>query len=175
MRALVMTTMMMLAMIATSHADEKHKAMPFGEAAHASRNTRVVNITLKDNFFEPEAVSVRAGETVRFVITNKGDFLHEFALGRPEDHAEHSAMMEMMLKHGMITPTAINQEMMKMDHSKMGMPAHDHGPQTGSVLVEPGKTAEITWKFTRAMNVEFACTVPGHYEAGMVGKINFTR
>ena len=62
----------------------------------------------------------------------------------------------------------------KMDHSAMG-----HGEMGGmkhddpnSVLVEPGKTAELTWTFSKATGLEFACNIPGHYQAGMVGKIN---
>lgn len=149
------------------------QSFPFGQAVKAGPSTRTVTIVMKDNLYEPESVAIKAGETIRFVIVNKGDFLHEFALGQPNDHAKHQEMMKTMMDHGMITETGINREMMKMDHSKMGMGAHDHGPETGSVLVEPGKQAELTWKFTKAMTLEFACTIPGHYEAGMVGKIDF--
>ena len=146
---------------------------PFGQAVKAGAGTRTVTITMKDNVYEPEAVGVKAGETVRFVIVNKGDFLHEFALGQPNDHAKHQDMMKMMMDHGMITTTGINHDAMKMDHGKMGMGAHMHGPESASVLVEPGKQAELTWKFTKPMTLEFACTIPGHYEAGMVGKVDF--
>jgi uncharacterized cupredoxin-like copper-binding protein len=44
-----------------------------------------------------------------------------------------------------------------------------------SVLVEPGKTAELTWTFSKATNLEFACNVPGHYQAGMVGKLTVSQ
>ena len=44
-----------------------------------------------------------------------------------------------------------------------------------SVLVEPGKTAELVWKFTQPTELEFACNIPGHYESGMAGPINFTK
>jgi uncharacterized cupredoxin-like copper-binding protein len=38
--------------------------------------------------------------------------------------------------------------------------------------VSPGKSADIIWNFNRAGQFDFACLLPGHYEAGMVGKIN---
>jgi uncharacterized cupredoxin-like copper-binding protein len=38
--------------------------------------------------------------------------------------------------------------------------------------VQPGKTGELVWKFNRTGRFDFACLVPGHYEAGMVGTIN---
>ncbi len=146
------------------------QSFPFGQAVKAGAGTRTVTITMKDNVYEPEAVAVKAGETVRFVIVNKGDFLHEFALGQPNDHAKHQDMMKTMMDHGMITLTGVNREAMKMD---MGPGGHAHGPESASVLVEPGKQAELTWKFTKPMTLEFACTIPGHYESGMIGKIDF--
>lgn len=146
------------------------QSFPFGQAVKAAPATRTVTITLKDNLYEPETVAVKAGETVRFVIVNKGDLLHEFALGQPNDHAKHQEMMKTMVDHGMITATGINHEAMKMD---MGPGGHAHGPESASVLVEPGQQGELTWKFAKAMTLEFACTIPGHYEAGMVGTIDF--
>jgi uncharacterized cupredoxin-like copper-binding protein len=41
-----------------------------------------------------------------------------------------------------------------------------------SILLEPGKTGELIWKFSNPSKIEFACNVPGHYEAGMVGKFH---
>ena len=47
--------------------------------------------------------------------------------------------------------------------------AHD---DPNSVLLEPGKQDEVIWKFTKAMDLEFACNVPGHYDSGMMGPIH---
>ena len=41
--------------------------------------------------------------------------------------------------------------------------------------VEPGKTGELVWRFTKADKFDFACLVPGHFEAGMQGKIAVRR
>jgi uncharacterized cupredoxin-like copper-binding protein len=41
------------------------------------------------------------------------------------------------------------------------------------VLLEPGKSKEIVWKFTGKGDIEFACNVRGHYQAGMYGDVNF--
>ncbi len=146
------------------------QGFPFGQAVKATPATRTITITLKDNVYEPETAAVNPGETIRFVVVNKGDFLHEFALGQPNDHAKHQEMMKTMMDHGMITPTSVNRGAMKMD---MGPGGHAHGPESASVLVEPGQRAELTWKFTKPMTLEFACTIPGHYESGMVGTIDF--
>ena len=83
-------------------------------------------------------------------------------------------MMAMMVDHGMLTATGINKDMANMDHSAMGMGHMDH-KDANSILVEPGKTGELVWTFGEATALEFACNVPGHYEAGMVGKISVAK
>ncbi|AHC34346.1 MULTISPECIES: plastocyanin/azurin family copper-binding protein [Pseudomonas] len=148
----------------------------FGQPAAADKATRTVEVTLQDISFSPKSLDVKAGETVRFVLVNKGQLLHEFNLGDAAMHAEHQKEMLQMQASGMLNATGMG----KMDHSAMG-----HGDMGGmggmggmkhddpnSVLVEPGKTAELTWTFTKATGLEFACNIPGHYQAGMVGKLN---
>ncbi len=146
-----------------------------GEPAKASATTRTVEVNLGDNYYEPETVQVKAGEIVRFVLINEGELLHEFNIGTAAMHAEHQKEMPMMMDHGILTPTGIGEKMTNMDHLNMGGGSshsmkHDN---PNSVLVEPGKTKELVWKFTQATDLEFACNMPGHYETGMVGSIDF--
>lgn len=147
----------------------------FGHPADAAQATRTVEVTLGDIYFQPTTLGVKKGETVRFVLVNKGQLLHEFNLGDAAMHAAHQQEMLKMVASGMLTPTGMKHDMAGMDH---GMA---HGSEQGavdmkhddpnSVLVEPGKTAELTWTFTDATGLEFACNIPGHYQAGMVGKV----
>lgn len=154
---------------AGSHAGGHGAAI--GEPAEAASADRTIEIAMGDNYFEPERITIGAGETVRFVVRNDGEFLHEFNLGTAAMHAAHQDGMMTMMEHGMITPTGIDQEKMKMDHGGHGM-AHD---DANSVLVEPGETKELVWKFSDATDLEFACNVPGHYDAGMMGEIDVTK
>ncbi|MFO2464928.1 cupredoxin family protein [Pseudomonas sp. 15FMM2] len=142
----------------------------FGQAAPAAKASRTVEVLLEDIAFSPKSLDVKAGETVRFVLVNKGQLLHEFNLGDAAMHADHQKEMLKMQASGMLTTTGMSQ----MDHSAMG-----HGDMGGmkhddpnSVLVAPGQTAELTWTFSKAGELEFACNIPGHYQAGMVGKLN---
>ncbi|WP_205574748.1 cupredoxin domain-containing protein [Indioceanicola profundi] len=151
-----------------------------GQTAKATQATRTVEVEMGDIFYEPASIQVKPGETVRFVVKNTGELLHEFNIGTAAMHAAHQKEMAMMAEHGMLTPTGMNHDMKNMDHSNM--PGMDHGAMgdmkhddPNSVLVEPGKSAELTWTFPETTTLEFACNVPGHYEAGMVGKIDFSR
>lgn len=165
------------AFAAPGQAGHNHaSATAVGEPAKATAKTRTVRITMGDSFYEPETVPVKAGETVRFVITNSGGLLHEFNIGTAAMHADHQKEMAMMMDHGMITPTGVNEAMMAMDHSNMpGMGHSMKHDDPNSVLVEPGRTRELTWKFTKDATIEFACNIPGHYESGMVGRIDIRR
>lgn len=153
-----------------------------GQPADASAATRTVNVVLGDNFYEPKTIQVKAGETVRFVLNNSGKLLHEFNIGTAAMHAKHQKEMLAMMESGMMTATGMNTDVSKMDHSKMDDSKMDHSKMgdskmdhddPNSVLVNPGKTGELVWKFTESTELEFACNIPGHYEAGMVGQIRF--
>jgi uncharacterized cupredoxin-like copper-binding protein len=147
-------------------------AVDIGGPGKAADVSRTIDIVMQDNYYEPEEISVTAGETVRFKIVNKGSFLHEFGLGTAAMHAAHQKEMVVMMEHGMIEADRINHERMKMDHGPSMAPmAHGHGAESGSVLVEPGKSAELIWTFPKDATLEFACNIPGHYESGMMGPI----
>lgn len=161
------------AMSTLALADVGHGAA-IGEPAKASAATRTIQVKLGDNFYEPKTIQVKAGETVRFVLKNTGELLHEFNIGTAAMHAGHQKEMLAMMESGMLTATGIETDMSKMDHSKMSGHSMKHD-DPNSVLLEPGKTKEIVWRFTQAADLEFACNIPGHYQAGMVGDIRFGR
>jgi uncharacterized cupredoxin-like copper-binding protein len=118
----------------------------FGRSADPRKAHRVVRIDMSDRMrFEPSELVLSRGETVRFVAVNNGKVMHEIVLGTRRDLEKHA---EMMLRH----PT--------MKHAEPNM-----------VHVAPGKSGELGWQFTQAGEFYFGCLVPGHFEAGMIGKI----
>lgn len=129
---------------------------------------RTVEVVMADNYYEPEQLVVSPGETVKFVVRNAGSLVHEFNLGTAEMHGKHQAEMRMMLEHGVIEFDKIHRERMRMDMGGGHVMDHD---EPNSVLLEPGESIEVTWKFSGSAKIEFACNMPGHYESGMVGQI----
>ena len=106
----------------------------------------------------------------RFVVENKGNLVHEFNVGTPDMHEAHQEEMMMMVEHGVIQGGKLNHDMMNMDMGNGHSMKHD---DPNSVLLEPGQSKEVVWKFSDKGNIEFACNVPGHYQAGMYGEVNF--
>ena len=135
-----------------SHGD--HSA-PGGMPGEAKNVSRTIVVIAKDNAFNLKKIQVKDGETIRFIIRNKGELLHEFTIGTHEMQKQHQAEMMKMMEDGHMTATSM---MPGMNHS--------HG---NSAMVEPGKEAEVIWMFHKGATIEFGCNVPGHYESGMKG------
>lgn len=132
-----------LALAACGGGDGSAPASP----TDAAGGVRTVEITALDTLrFEPESITVAVGETVRFVVTNEGQAVHDFFVGTEEEQMAHE------------------QEMAEM--GGMG-----HGSAEGLVL-DPGATGELTVTFDEPGEVLFACHQPGHYAAGMVGTVS---
>ena len=141
-----------------------------GERGKSSDATRTIKIKMFDNYYEPQEISVISGETVRFVIQNVGEFVHEFNIATTEMHVTHQKEMILMMEHGALEVDKINHAMMKMDMGNGKTMEHN---DPNSVLLEPGMSGEVIWNFTKASDLEFACNVPGHYDSGMVGRVYF--
>ena len=109
----------------------------FGQPAPASKATRSVEVVMGDMSFTPKAIDIKAGETIRFVLVNKGQLLHEFNLGDAAMHAKHQQEMLQMQQSGMMTPTGMmnmaHGSMAGMDHSSQGHAMKHDDPN--SVLV----------------------------------------
>lgn len=122
---------------------------PWGIAAAPAEAQRTVTIRMGDDMrFVPAHLNVREGETVHLRVANRGQVLHELVIGTPQELQAHA---ELMKKHP------------GMEHDEPYM-AH----------VNPGQRGEITWTFNRPGDFEFACLIPGHYEAGMRGTLRVT-
>ena len=150
----------------SAHGENKHAA-PMGQKGEPAKVTRTIEVTMTDNSYEPEEIAVGAGETVRFVIRNAGELVHEFNIGTRKRHLAHRGEMTMMIEMGVLEADRINHH--KMGHGSGAM-KHD---DPNAVLLEPGETGEIVWAFPGEAKLQFACNVPGHYEDGMVGEFRF--
>jgi uncharacterized cupredoxin-like copper-binding protein len=143
---------------ALAHGEESHppkdahvvkEQKEWGIAGNAKAARHTVRIAMTDDMrFTPDRLEVRQGETIKIVLKNEGKMLHEFVLGTKKKLDDHAALMA---------------KFPNMQHDEPYM-AH----------VPPGKKGDIVWTFNRAGKFDFACLIPGHYEAGMVGTVNVT-
>lgn len=153
---LVAMTLIALGSAAFAHSDDDHGKTP-GEArqGHASalgkpgdpkKVSRTVEITMTDAMrYSPPDIAVKRNETIRFMLKNEGKLKHEMVLGTIKELKEHAALM-------------------------LKFPEMEHA-DPNQASVEPGKSGELVWQFTKAGTFDFACLQPGHYEAGMKGQV----
>jgi uncharacterized cupredoxin-like copper-binding protein len=145
------------------------KNMKIGSKGKENEVSRIIKVVMYDNYYEPNSFQIKADETIKFEVENAGKLVHEFNIANKMMHIKHQPEMLKMAENGILLAFSIDKEKMKkmakMDKS-MG---HSH---SNSVLLEPKQKGNIIWKFDNAVNIEVACNVPGHYQAGMIAKVN---
>jgi uncharacterized cupredoxin-like copper-binding protein/Cu/Ag efflux protein CusF len=155
-----LTAILVSATGAPAHVDENHgkredrhtdgHAGALGKPGDPDKVTRSIEVEMNDAMrFKPARISVKRGETIRFIVRNTGKLQHEMVLGTIEELKAHAELM---------------RKFPEMEHAD---------PNQASV--EPGKTGELIWQFTEAGTFDFACLQPGHFEAGMVGEVHVGR
>jgi len=117
-----------------------------GRPGDPAKVSRTIEVSMDDSMrFAPDKISVKAGETIRFFVRNRGKLRHEMVIGTMDDLKQHA------------------QEMRKMPDMKHAEP--------NMTSLAPGQRGGIVWQFDKPGTVDFACLVPGHMEAGMLGKV----
>jgi uncharacterized cupredoxin-like copper-binding protein len=134
-----------------AYAHEGHEHFAAGEPGDPKKPARTIRVLMlddgseKDMKFEPASITVRKGEQIRFVLENGGTESHEFMLATVAGNRKHGELMKKF------------PDMEHDDPNAKRLAVGDHG--------------ELLWRFTKTGEFEFACLIPGHYEAGMHGKI----
>jgi uncharacterized cupredoxin-like copper-binding protein len=150
--AVLSATNAMPATAGSEPAEHSHEMEGFsvGEPGDPKELSRIIQVTMEERdgkmLYVPAQVEIREGETIKFVIYNNGELDHEFVLASTEENLEHA---EMMMK---------NPEMQHADPNAR--------------RVAPKQASELVWKFTKPGQFEFACLIPGHRDAGMIGTVD---
>lgn len=135
---------MLLSTVGMTSSSDADNRSPGGQPGTASEVARNIKVTQVDNMFLPNEIRVTEGETIRFVVINKGDRQHEMLIGTMDD-------------------------LRKVAKNRRGNPDEDPA-EPGAIRLQPGEEGEIIWTFDQSGEVDFACPLPGHFKA-MRGKI----
>jgi uncharacterized cupredoxin-like copper-binding protein len=122
-----------------------HGDSPAGRPGNPKNISRTIKITALDIRYDKPEIRVKAGETIKFVVSNAGKLRHEFTIGDMDQQREHAEMMKQM-------PDMVHED-------------------ANTLTLEPGETKNLVWQFTKAGSLEAACHIPGHYEAGMKSRV----
>lgn len=134
---------------ASMHDYHEHAEMAAGQPGDPSRVDRTISVHMRETpegmAFDPTAITISQGETIRFEVSNDGELEHEFVIGTAEANQAHLREMAEM------------PEMM-----------HD---DPNAIRLTAGESGALVWTFDRPGRYQFACLIPGHFEAGMHGPI----
>ncbi len=126
-----------------------HVTFNAGTPGDPKKPFRVIEMTAIEGngtmAFDPPRIEVFQGEQIKFVIKNAGELDHEFMLETFEANQKHAIEMQK------------NPEM-------------EHDDPNGKRVVSK-KQVDLIWKFSKLGTFEYACLIPGHYEAGMKGVV----
>lgn len=130
---------------ADGHSDNHAEMMGVGMPGDATKVDRTIKVTMVETddgemLLEGDDMIFKTGETIRFMIENKGEQEHEFVLDTVERNAAH-----------------------KIEMAKMMM-EHD---DPNRITLDAGASGEVIWTFANDGAFEAACLIPGHYESGM--------
>jgi len=145
------------------------KNMKIGSKGKESEVSRVVKVFMYDNYYEPSSFQIKAGETIKFEVENAGMLVHEFNIANKMMHKKHQPEMLKMVENEILLGDSNEKKKMKKMAKMDKAMGHSH---SNSVLLEPKQKGEIIWKFDNAVDIEVACNVPGHYQVGMIAKVD---
>lgn len=127
------------------HEHEKEEAAA-GKPGDLKKVSRSIRVSMSDKMrYTPSRINVKRGETIKFMVKNVGKIKHEIVIGSMAELKEHAELM---------------RKFPDMEHA-----------EPNQLTLDPGKSGILVWQFTKAGTVDFACLQPGHFEAGMVGKV----
>lgn len=130
---------------AAAAAHDKHGGYSAGQPGDPKKPAREIVVLMNEMDYTPATIEVKRGEQIRFIVRNVGTEAHEFLLATTAEN----------LKHG---------EAMKKN------PDMEHDEPNG-LRLDPKKSGEILWKFSKAGTFEYSCLIPAHREFGMTGKV----
>ena len=140
-----------------------------GEKGNPAEVSKVIIVKMYDNYYEPNKFVIKKNQTIKFIVYNYGELVHEFNIATKAMHLKHQQEMMKMVENEILLVNRIDKKKMKELAKKDHSMSHSH---SNSLLLEPNQSGEIIWKFNTNIDIEIACNVPGHYEAGMITKIN---
>ena len=145
------------------------KNMKIGSKGNENEVSRIIKVVMYDNYYEPNSFQIKTGETIKFEVENAGMLVHEFNIANKMMHMKHQPEMVKMVENEILLADSIDKEKMKKMAKIDKAMGHSHN---NSLLLEPKQKGVIIWKFDDVANIEVAFNVPGHYQVGMIAKVD---
>ena len=87
---------------------------------------RVIKVLMYDNYYQPNNFKIKKNETIKFVVENKGELVHEFNIATKTMHLKHQPEMMMLVENEIILSDKIDKKKMMEKAKKNPSMIHSH-------------------------------------------------
>ena len=81
-----------------------------GEKGNLSEVNRTIEIKMYDNYYEPNKIKIKKGDTIKFIVYNYGELVHEFNIASKEMHLKHQPEMMKMVEKEILLGDRIDKK-----------------------------------------------------------------
>ena len=81
-----------------------------GEKGKTEEVDRVIEVKMYDTFYEPNEFKIKKNETIKFIVHNYGELVHEFNIATKEMHLKHQSEMMKMVENEILLADTINKK-----------------------------------------------------------------
>ena len=81
-----------------------------GEKGDPAQVVKVVKVKMYDNYYEPSEFKIKKNQTIKFIVYNHGEFVHEFNIATKEMHLKHQPEMMKLVENEILLSDRIDKK-----------------------------------------------------------------
>ena len=81
-----------------------------GEKGDPAEVSKVITVKMYDNYYEPNKFEVKKNQTIKFIVYNYGELVHEFNIATKVMHIKHQTEMSKMIENEILLVDRIDRQ-----------------------------------------------------------------
>ena len=81
-----------------------------GEKGNLADVSKVIKVKMYDNYYEPNKFKVLKNQTIKFIVYNHGELVHEFNIATKKMHLKHQPEMMKMIENEILFADRIDKK-----------------------------------------------------------------
>ena len=81
-----------------------------GEKGDPVEVSKVITVKMYDNYYEPNKFEIKKNQTIKFIVYNYGELVHEFNIATKAMHLKHQPEMMKMVENEILLVDKIDKK-----------------------------------------------------------------
>jgi len=81
-----------------------------GQKGNSEEVEKIIEVKMFDNYYVPNKFKVKKNETIKFIVYNYGEFVHEFNIATQKMHLKHQPEMMRMVENEILLADRIDKK-----------------------------------------------------------------